>query len=162
MTFHLGQETLKITGWTPQALKKYPVNLEPALKMGSTVGGHFVSGHIDAMAEWMNMPHIRSSTCLHSSQVMELKVPARFKHYFWKKAFIAVNGVSLTINQVKRDHIFVCLVPETLRRTNLLKDQSKSTTSRFVTFEIDVFTRALVATLKNIKDINHLKSYIRL
>ena len=151
MTFHLGKETLKLTGWTPQILKKYPVNLEPALKIGSSVGGHFVSGHVDGVAEWLNISDLRFSTRRSNSQVMELKVPTRFKNYFWKKAFIAVNGVSLTINQVKKDRIFVCLVPETIRRTNLLNGQSKFATPRLVTFEIDTFTRALMATIKNIK-----------
>ena len=153
MTFHLGQETLKVTGWTPQILKKYPVNLEPALQVGSSVGGHFVSGHIDAVAEWVNTSAMRSDVHSSGSQVMELKVPTRFKHYFWKKAFIAVNGVSLTINQVKKDRIFVCLVPETIRRTNLLNGRSNSAVSRFVTFEIDSFSRALVAAVKNIKTL---------
>ena len=143
MNFHLGYETLKITGWSKQKLQDRKVNLEPALKIGDSIGGHFVSGHVDGMAE------VLSCTTKEASFLMEIKVPDKFKNYFWKKSFITLNGVSLTVNEVKRDCLFICVVPETLKRTNLL-DQKPG---HFLTFEVDFLSRTLVSTLKNTKNL---------
>ena len=141
MQFHLGHETLKITKWNKEKLQNQKVNLEPALKMGDFIGGHFISGHVDGMAEVIK--------CISKGEslLMEVKVPSEFKSYFWKKAFIALSGVSLTVNEVRENQISVCLIPETLHRTNLLKQEPGS----LLTFEVDHWARALVSTLENIK-----------
>lgn len=140
MSFHLSYETLKITGWSKEKLKGKKVNLEPALKIGDFIGGHFISGHVDGMAE------ILDCTVKGDSLLMEIKIPFEFEHYFWKKAFIALNGVSLTVNGVKDSQLSICLVPETLNRTNL----SNQTPGNLLTFEVDSWSRALVSALKNI------------
>ena len=141
MQFHLGYETLKITKWNKETLQNQKVNLEPALRMGDFVGGHFISGHVDGMAEVIK--------CISKGQsvLMEIKVLAEFKNYFWKKAFITLNGVSLTVNEVKENQISVCLIPETLHRTNLLKQIP----GHLLSFEVDSLARALVSTLENIR-----------
>ena len=139
--FHLGHETLKVTKWDKKTLQNQRVNLEPALRMGDFIGGHFISGHVDGMAE------VIKCTPKGKSVLMEIKIPTEFKHYFWKKTFIALNGVSLTINEVKENRLFLCLVPETLNRTNLL-DQKPG---HLLTFEVDHWARALVSTLKHLK-----------
>ena len=139
MSFHLGHETLQVTGWTAPRLKRRVVNLEPALKVGDSMGGHFVSGHIDGMAKVIKL------TAKGESQLMEVQIPRRFTKYVWAKAFIALNGVSLTVNAVKGARLTVCLVPETLRRANLRMVQSGS----LLTFEVDYLICAfLVARLK--------------
>ena len=76
MGFHLAYETLKITGWSKQKLQDRKVNLEPALKIGDSIGGHFVSGHVDGMAE------VLSCTTKEASFLMEIKIPNEFKNYF--------------------------------------------------------------------------------
>ncbi len=139
MGFHIGHETLKITKWNTQKLENKTVNLEPALRVQDFVGGHFVSGHVDGMATVTSRK--TQGECL----LMETKIPVNFKNYFWKKAFISLNGVSLTVNEVKENRLFFCLVPETLKRTNLA-DQALG---NFLTFEIDYLTRVLLARLKN-------------
>ena len=138
--FHLGNETLKITDWNRQKLQGREVNLEPSLKIGDFIGGHFISGHVDGMAEVVN--------CVSKGEslLMEIKIPGEFKNYFWKKAFIALNGVSLTVNEVKDNRLCVCLIPETLKRTNL----SEQIPGNFLTFEVDSLARALVSTLKHL------------
>ena len=140
MVFHLGYETLKITKWKKENIQNQKCNLEPALKVGDFLGGHFTSGHIDGMAEILN---IRKKG---ESKLMEIKIPKEFINYFWKKAFITLNGVSLTINEVKGNRLFVCLIPETLKRTNL-SDQKKG---NLLTFELDFFSRAFLFSLKNL------------
>ena len=139
MSFHLSYETLKITGWSREKLKGRKVNLEPALRMGDFIGGHFISGHVDGMAE------ILDCTEKGDSLLMEIKVPDEFKNYFWKKAFISLNGVSLTVNEVKDSQLSICLIPETLKRTNL----SDPVPGSFLTFEVDSWSRALVSGLKH-------------
>ena len=135
--FHLACETLKITGWNKNTLQGRKVNVEPALRVGGFIGGHFVSGHVDGMAEVMSCDNKGES------RLMEIKIPAEFKKYFWRKAFITLNGVSLTVNEVKENRLFLCLVPETLKSTNL-SDQMPGS---FLTFEADTWSRALVSIL---------------
>lgn len=141
MQFHLGYETLKITKWNEEALQNQKVNLEPALKMGDFIGGHFISGHVDGMAE------VIKCASKGKSVLIEIKIPDEFKNYFWKKAFIALNGVSLTVNEVKENQMSVCVIPETLNRTNLLNQELGS----FLTFEVDHWARALVSALQSMK-----------
>jgi len=131
--FHLAYETLKVTGWNKNTLQGRKVNIEPSLRMGDFIGGHFVSGHVDGMAEVMNCDNRGES------RLVEIKIPAEFKKYFWRKAFIALNGVSLTVNEVKGNRLFLCLVPETLKSTNL----SYQAPGSFLTFEVDSRSRAL-------------------
>ena len=141
MQFHLGYETLKVTKWDKNTLQNQKVNLEPALKMGGFIGGHFISGHVDGMAK------VVKCISKEESLLMEIKVPDEFKNYFWKKAFIALNGVSLTVNEIRENQISVCLIPETLHRTNLLNQEPGD----LLTFEVDHWARALVSTLKSMK-----------
>ena len=133
MHFHLGIETLKITNYSPAQLKGKKVNLEPALRVGDFFGGHFVTGHVDGMAE------VLSFNQQGASALMELKTPAEFKSFFWPKGFIALNGASLTLNAVKDSCLKVCLVPETLKRSNLLGQKPGS----LLTFEADYLARGL-------------------
>lgn len=133
MGFHIGFETLKVTEWNKQKLENKKVNLEPALRALDFVGGHFVSGHVDGMA--IVISRETQGECL----LMEVKIPVNFRNYFWKKAFVSLNGVSLTVNEVKEDRLFFCLVPETLKRTNL----ADKVLGSFLTFEIDYLARAL-------------------
>jgi riboflavin synthase len=141
MSFHLSYETLKITGWNKEKLKGRKVNLEPALRVGDFIGGHFISGHVDGVVE------VLDCTVKGDSVLMKIKVPTEFKNYFWKKAFISLNGVSLTVNEVKDSQLSICLIPETLKRTNL----SGQTLGNLLTFEVDSWSRALVSGLKNVR-----------
>ena len=138
LVFHLGLETMKITQWHKQSLKGQWMNLEPALKVGDFVGGHFVTGHVDGLA------HSIKVTKTKNSRLIEIQVPREFQKYFWKKAFISLNGVSLTINEVQGDRLFLCLVPETLKRTNLRNLKS----GQAVLFEVDSQARALISTFQ--------------
>ena len=131
MNFHLGYETLQITQWKKSFLQNKLMNLEPALKLGDFVGGHFVSGHAEGLAKVINRKDKSGGSVLLSLQ-LKLKEPILLK----KKSFIALNGVSLTINKAgskKRQYIIeVCLIPETLKRSNL----SLQKTGSYLTFEL--------------------------
>ena len=139
MTFALGAETLKITGWSESSLKQASVNLERSLRLGDRIHGHMVSGHVDASGQVVAVEDLGGSIRL------DVKAPALFKSYVWKKGSWAVNGVSLTINEIKEGVVSHCLIPETLRRTNL----GSIKVGDPVNLEIDMMARGFVAFLEN-------------
>lgn len=113
MTFTIGFETLQITGWTKGALENSHLNLERSLRFGDRIHGHLVSGHVDTQTtltkkEW-------AGDCL----LLNFELPQKQAKEIWKKSSVALNGVSLTVNWVENNEFQVCLVPETLRKTNL-------------------------------------------
>ncbi|OFZ12500.1 MAG: riboflavin synthase subunit alpha [Bdellovibrionales bacterium RBG_16_40_8] len=115
LQFVVGAETLKITKWSENELKSKELNIERSLKFSDRIHGHLVSGHVDGMAT------ITECHSISGSQLIKVKIPEELLHYVWKKGSITLNGVSLTINEVSGSEIEVCLIPETLRSTNLGK-----------------------------------------
>ncbi len=141
MRFHLGPETLRLTRWNKQNLLNRRVNLEPALRVGAFVGGHFMSAHVDGMAQITEKKQDGASVFL------RVQLPKGWSDYVWKKSFIALNGVSLTVNEVKEDEIEICLIPETLRTTNLLDKKAGD----WLTFEVDSYAKSIISMIKNLK-----------
>lgn len=139
MTFALGAETLKITGWTKESLQSSTVNLERSLRMGDRIHGHMVSGHVDGVGE------VVAVTDLGGSVQVDVRAPAEILRYVWKKGSWAINGVSLTVNSVDGGIVSQCLIPETLRRTNL----GTIRVGDRVNLEIDMMARGLVSFLEN-------------
>lgn len=84
----LGVTTLK--SWQPGT----QVNLERSLKLGDEMGGHIVTGHVDTMGEIVTLRQVGDSW------FVQIAVPADYGVYIAKKGSIAVNGVSLTVNEV--------------------------------------------------------------
>jgi riboflavin synthase len=141
ITFALGAETLKITGWTEAKLQGAHVNLERSLRLGDRIHGHMVSGHVDATGE------IAAVVDLGGSVRLDVKAPPQLLRYVWKKGSWAVNGVSLTINEVEGQIVSMTLIPETLRRTNLGELKKGDP----VNLEIDMMARGMVAFLESAK-----------
>ena len=139
MTFALGNETLKITGWTQGSLENAILNLERSLRFGDRIHGHLVSGHVDGVGT------VQKIEDLGGSVQVDIRAPKELLRYFWKKGSWAVNGVSLTINDVENDIVSVCLIPETLKRTNL----SRLKPGDRVNLEIDTMARGLVQFMEN-------------
>jgi riboflavin synthase len=81
------------------------------------------------------------------SWVLRFELPKELRPYVWRKGSCALNGVSLTINEVEADWFSVCLIPETIKRTNF----SKIKVGDRVNFEIDMMARAIVHNLTLIK-----------
>jgi riboflavin synthase len=135
--FALAAETLRVTGWSENTLRSSKVNLERSLRIGDRVHGHFVSGHVDAMGK------VAARRELGASLELDINFPASLKPYIWKKGSWAINGVSLTINEVKENQASICLIPETLERTNLANLQ----VGQSVTIEVDPMARGLIHVL---------------
>ena len=105
-------ETLRTTtvgGWQ----RGTRVNLERALKIGDELGGHLVSGHVDGTAE------VLTREDLPDMARMTLRVPAPLARFIAAKGSVALDGVSLTVNDVDRDKLSVLIIPHTLAVTTL-------------------------------------------
>jgi riboflavin synthase len=106
-----GPETLKITtagSW--KANRK--INLERSLKVGDELGGHLVSGHVDGIAE------VVSREDFDQSSKITLRAPDTLARYIAVKGSVALDGISLTVNEVKGSEFSVHLIPHTLQVTN--------------------------------------------
>lgn len=89
------------------------VNLEAALLAGEPLGGHLVSGHVDGIAEVLELePDARSLR-------VRIRVPAALARYLAPKGSVAIDGVSLTVNDVAGADFGVNLVPHTREVTTL-------------------------------------------
>ncbi|MDR1242463.1 MAG: riboflavin synthase [Deltaproteobacteria bacterium] len=89
------------------------VNLERALHVGDSLGGHLVSGHVDALAE---VAKVGSSG---SSLVLRLNFPPEFSGQIVAKGSVAVDGVSLTVNACGEDFFEVNVIPATQSGTTI-------------------------------------------
>ncbi|HFC31010.1 MAG TPA: riboflavin synthase [Oceanospirillales bacterium] len=107
------------------------INLEKSLCLKDKLGGHLVSGHVDAVAQCLAIEASARSTIFH------FKIPTELDKYVVKKGSIAVNGVSLTVNSIKNNVFSVNLIPHTLAHTNLGQLQIGSE----VNIEIDTIAR---------------------
>ena len=107
------------------------VNLEPALAAGDAMGGHFVMGHVDGAAEVVQVHDDGRSVELILSVARELN------RFIAPKGSIALDGVSLTVNDVSKDSFSVNLVPHTLTETTL----SDCRVGSRLNVEIDIIAR---------------------
>lgn len=138
LRFALGAETLAITGWSAEGLKGQNLNLEHSLRLGDRIHGHMVSGHVDMTGELIARNESGGSLFL------DIRLPKTATAYLWPKGSWAVNGVSLTINGVVASEtgttVSVCLIPETVKRTNLGEVQPGTK----VNIEFDMMARGLI------------------
>jgi riboflavin synthase len=111
--FAIAHETLEVTSWTEDFLKAKPINLERSLRFGDRIHGHLVSGHVECMGT------ILKSYEEAGSYFIQISLPEQMRAYVWKKASVCINGISLTVNSVDSEKFEVCLIPETVERTNL-------------------------------------------
>jgi riboflavin synthase len=108
----LSRETLGLTTLGRLALGA-PVNLEPALRAGDALGGHLVSGHVDGLGTVVSQRTDARSTRL------LIEAPAELARFIARKGSVAVDGVSLTINEVDGTRFGVNLIPHTRDVTTL-------------------------------------------
>ena len=90
------------------------VNLERALKVGDEIGGHMVTGHIDAIAV------VAKKQKAGESVKFSIKAPKALMQFIATKGSVTINGVSLTVNSVKGDVFELNLIPHSLKNTTFL------------------------------------------
>jgi riboflavin synthase len=87
------------------------LNLERALKIGDELGGHIVTGHVDAVAR------IAAIADFDGMRRLEINIPQGLAQFIAEKGSVALDGTSLTVNSVEADIFSVLLVPHTLKVT---------------------------------------------
>jgi riboflavin synthase len=105
-------ETLRVTTLSAKQAGSR-VNLEPALRAGDSLGGHWVSGHVDGIAEVLETGDDARSLRV------ELAAPRDLARYIARKGSVTLDGVSLTVNAVEGAKFSINLIPHTLSVTTL-------------------------------------------
>lgn len=138
ITFVLAAETIRVLGWNMGSAADRWFNLERSLRFGDRMHGHLVSGHVDSLGEITRVQQDGESLFL------DTRISPALRPLVWTKGSITLNGVSLTVNEIKGDTISVCLIPETQKRTNL----SRLKVGDRVNVEPDMIARAVVRALE--------------
>jgi len=107
------------------------INLEPSLKMGDELGGHFVFGHVDGLAELVSIEQEGESHRL------MIRPPEALMRFIAPKGSVALDGVSLTVNAVEADRFGVNIIPHTWEHTTL----GQVEVAQKMNIEIDMLAR---------------------
>lgn len=107
------------------------INLEPSLKMGDELGGHFVFGHVDTLAI---IKDIREEG---QSFRLKIEVPEAHAQFIAPKGSVALDGISLTVNEVETNLFGVNIIPHTWQKTTL---QFREVGDK-LNFEVDMLAR---------------------
>ncbi len=138
--FDAMQETLQLTTLGELTEGKL-LNVERSAKQGAEIGGHLISGHVDGTAELIERREEENNLSLF------FKLPTALHKYVFRKGFIGLHGCSLTVASIDIHGVFsVCLIPETLRVTNL---NSLRVGDR-VNIEVDRQTQVIVDTVERV------------
>lgn len=138
VSFDLMQETLKITNLGELKAGDF-VNIERAMQMGTEIGGHILSGHVYCTADI-----VKRLPSENNLQIWFQLPNQDMMKYVLTKGFIAVDGISLTIGEVREQRFCVNLIPETIHRTLI----GKKDVGEKVNIEIDPQTQAIVDTVE--------------
>jgi riboflavin synthase len=139
--FDVIQQSLELTNLSSLTVGA-SVNFERSATLGTEIGGHVVSGHIDTTAK------IVAIASLENNQNLRFSFPPRLNKYLFDKGFVCLNGCSLTIAAI--DHMLseltVSFIPETLRATTF----SQLSVGDSVNLEIERHTQAVVDTVERV------------
>jgi riboflavin synthase len=113
------------------------VNLERSLRIGDELGGHIVFGHVDAVGEILALAPVGESHRL------EVRVPATLAPLIAVKGSVAVDGISLTVNETGADRFAVNIIPHSWTHTNL----TARAVGDGVNIEIDMLARYVARQL---------------
>lgn len=137
LAFEVSQETLKRSNISNLKVME-PVNLERAMIAGGRFGGHIVQGHIDTTGYIISI----KPTVNHTE--LSIQIPTSYTDYVIEKGSIAIDGISLTINYIKENNIYLNIIPHTLENTNLKFRK----VGDLVNLEFDILGKYVVETMK--------------
>lgn len=112
LSFEVMQETLDTTNLGTLRVGE-KVNLERSLKLGERLSGHFVTGHVDCPGVIRHKAFVRSNLCF------QIAIPSTSPAYLVPKGSVAVDGISLTVMNVRGNSFDVYVIPHTLKNTTL-------------------------------------------
>jgi riboflavin synthase len=136
--FDVSGETLRNTN-LGEFRRGSSVNLEPSLKPSSKLGGHFVTGHVEAVGR------IRSRRLEGNSERIEIDAPESVLRYLVPKGSVAVDGISLTVIDVLKDAFSVVIIPHTTSMTTL----GFKKTGYTINLEPDILAKYVARFLRN-------------
>lgn len=114
------------------------INLEKSLKVGDEINGHFVFGHVDGLSKILSIKH------LEDSKVIEFLAEENIIKYLSPKCSVALDGISLTVNNVSEAKFNVSIIPYTWENTSLKKMKEGD----FLNTEVDMLARYVFKALK--------------
>jgi len=100
------------------------------LKYGKRISGHLIQGHVDTVGKILSIKKQKS-------WIIDISVKNFFLKNIIYKASIAINGVSLTVSKIKLKSFEICIIPHTLKLTNLVNLKNKD----LVNIEIDIMSK---------------------
>ena len=136
---NISEETLNVTN-ANKWKRGTKLNLEKSLKVGDELGGHIVTGHIDETTRLLKKNKLKKSWIL----IFEL--PKKLKKFICKKGSIAIDGISLTVNDVKEKSFSISIIPHTFAITTLGNIQKGD----IVNIEIDILARYIENNMRKI------------
>ncbi len=137
LSFDLSDETLRSTA-LGQLRPGEKVNLEPSLRADGKLGGHFVTGHVDAVGR------IRSKTRTGEAFEIVIEAPETVTALLVEKGSVALDGISLTVVDVWRDAFSVVIIPHTARVTTVGSKNAGAT----VNLEADIIGKYVARFLR--------------
>tara|TARA_Y200000002_G_C22669497_1_gene659347 strand:+ start:1086 stop:1676 length:591 start_codon:yes stop_codon:yes gene_type:complete len=112
LSFDVSEETIKCSNYN--TIKKGDeINIEKSLRVGDEISGHFVFGHVDDTSKLISIKKIGAS------HEIKLEISKNNQKFIAKKGSISLNGVSLTVNQIKNNIIVLNIIPFTWLNTNM-------------------------------------------
>ncbi len=139
LTFFLSKETLERTKFRTQIKVGQFVNLERALKADSFLGGHFVTGHVDTTGK------VKSIQREGSSYKLTVFYPSDYGKFLVEKGSVAIDGISLTVNEVTPVFFTVQIIPHTFNVTTIKRMSAGYT----VNLEFDMIGKYVVKVVEN-------------
>jgi riboflavin synthase len=133
MQFTFGAESLKVLNQSVENYFNKKLNLERSLRYGDRIHGHLVTGHTEALGQ------VEHAVTEGSSWLLQIRIPDSVQKNIWNKGSVALNGVSLTVNFVDGNKFGVCIIPETLRKTNL----AEFSVGDFLNIETDYYAKVI-------------------
>lgn len=109
---NLSKETLDKTNFSVLDVGDI-INLERSLKLGEDISGHLVFGHVDGLSKVDEITNLKDST------IIEFKASKEIIKFLTPKCSISLNGISLTVNKVKKSRFNVSIIPHTWENTSL-------------------------------------------
>ncbi len=112
LSFDVSQETINCSNFN-EIKKGDEINIEKSLRVGDEISGHFVFGHVDDTSKLTSIKKVGES------HEIKLEISKKIKKFIAKKGSVSLNGISLTVNQVKNNFIVLNIIPFTWLNTNL-------------------------------------------
>ena len=139
VSFDVSRETVNCTNFNQIKIGD-TINIEKSLRVGDEISGHFVFGHIDETAELVSLKKTGGS------YELNFKIPKKLRKFIAKKGSVAINGISLTVNNIRKNEISLNIIPYTWNKTNLRKLK----VGERINLEVDMLARYVTQNHRSI------------